>query len=49
MKYFRISHAAFLVAVATLIVAGSASGQDKAKKGPLADLPSKPGAVRIPL
>ena len=44
MKYFRTSHAAFLAAVATLIVAGSASGQDTAKKGPLAELPSKPGA-----
>ena len=43
MKYFRTFHAAFLAAVAMLIVAWSASGQDTAKKGPLAELPSKPG------
>ena len=43
MKYFRTFHAAFLAAVAMLIVAWSASGQDTAKKGPLAEMPSKPG------
>lgn len=43
MKYFRTFHAAFLAAVAMLIGAWSASGQDTAKKGPLAELPSKPG------
>ena len=43
MKHFRTFHAAFLAAVAMLIVAWSASGQDTAKKGPLAEMPSKPG------
>ena len=33
-----------LAAVTTAPLASTASGQDKARKGPLADLPSKPGA-----